>query len=140
MRRAIVPRGFTLVELAVALLVVGILASIAYPSYLQYTRRANRGDATRSIMFTAQQLERCYSQTYSYLGCANVTYGAGPSPNNYYTITTVAVAAPNGYTISAVPNGKPQNGDGQCTSFSLASSGVQTSAGSGTVQQCWGSS
>jgi type IV pilus assembly protein PilE len=140
MRRAIVPRGFTLVELAVALLVVGILASIAYPSYLQYARRANRGDATRSIMFTAQQLERCYSQTYSYLGCPNITYGAGPSPNNYYTITTTALAAPNSYSITAVPNGPPQNNDGQCTSFTLQSNGAQTNAGTGTVQQCWGSS
>jgi type IV pilus assembly protein PilE len=131
--------GFTLVELVVVMLVVAILAGIAYPSYLNFTRRANRTDATRTLMQDAQVLERCYSQTFSYVGCPNIVYAATPTPNGYYTVTVVAAVNPNGYTITAVPAGPPQNADAPCTSFTLASGAGQTSTGTGGNATCWGS-
>jgi type IV pilus assembly protein PilE len=131
-------RGFTLIELLVALGIVAILSAIAYPSYIQYTRRGNRTDATRNMMLLAQGLERCYSQAF---GCAGVPTGTANTPQGYYRIT-VAVPSASQFTLTAVPNGTPQSGDAPCQSFTLSSAGAQTALDSGGADNsgtCWGS-
>ncbi len=91
--------GFTLMELMIAVAIVAILAVIAVPSYQQYLRRANRTDATKTITLDAQALERCYSQAFSYVGCAGAAAGTLASPNGKYNVTISvpdpAVAAPS---------------------------------------------
>ncbi len=82
-----VRNGFSLIELMIAVAIVGILAAIAIPSYMAYTHRANRTDATRTMTLDAQGLERCYSQTFTYIGCANPAAGTKASPQGYYSVT-----------------------------------------------------
>jgi type IV pilus assembly protein PilE len=134
-------RGFSLIELLVTLGIVAVLAAIAYPSYIQYTRRGNRTDATRNMMLMAQGLERCYSQAFTYAGCAGVPAGTANTPQGYYKIT-VAVPSASQFTLTAVPNGKPQSGDAPCQSFTLSSAGAQSALDSGGADSsgtCWGS-
>jgi type IV pilus assembly protein PilE len=134
-------RGFTLVELVVTMGIVALLAAIAYPNYLSYTRRGNRTDATRNLMQMAQALERCYTQAFTYVGCAAVPAGAAPTPQRYYTIT-VATPSASQYTLNAVPNGLPQSGDTPCQAFNLSSAGVQNAldgSGNDNTAKCWGS-
>lgn len=131
----------TLIELMVALTIAGILAAIAYPSYQSYVLRSNRTDATRALTVSAQALERCYSQNFSYLGCPAVSTAVTASPSGYYLITIPAAKlTANSYLITATPAvGSVQNNDTQCTSFSLNSSGTQTSTGTAASHACWGS-
>jgi type IV pilus assembly protein PilE len=132
-------RGFSLVELLVTLGIIALLASIAYPSYLQYTQRGNRTDATRNMMLLGQALERCYSQTFSYIGCANV---AAATTTTFYTIS-LATPSASEFTLTAVPNGPPQSNDTTCQKFTMSSGGVQTATDAGGADQttkCWGSS
>jgi type IV pilus assembly protein PilE len=139
--------GFTLLELLVVMGIIGILAAIAYPTYLTYTERSNRTDATATMINDAQILQRCYSQTYDYTQCligatpagvTGVPGGPSVSPQGYYNLTVVA-GATNQYTITAVPAKTPQTEDAQCTQFTLAQSGLESSLPSGTSQPCWGS-
>jgi type IV pilus assembly protein PilE len=131
-------RGFTLIELVVTMGVIAILAAIAYPNYLAYTQRGNRTDATRNMLLIGQALERCYSQTFSYIGCANVP---ASTTTTFYTIS-LATPTASQYTLTAVPNGLPQTGDSTCQTFTMSSGGVQTATDSGGADQttkCWGS-
>lgn len=134
-------RGFTLIELMSVMAIVAVLAAIAYPSYMDYAHRAKRTDAMSTMTFMAQQLERCYSQNFSYAGCVQVPAGAAASKNNYYTITVAVGALGATYSLTAVPNGAPQNGDKDCQSFTMTSGGAQTAANGGgadTTTTCWG--
>jgi type IV pilus assembly protein PilE len=137
--------GFTLIELMIAVAVVAILAIIAVPAYTQYVQRANRTDATKTLTLDAQALERCYSQTFLYTGCAGAPAGATASPQGKYTVTITipdpAQPAPS-YIISAVPLAPSQVTDAACQLFTLNTANAQfaqTGGGAANTQTCWGS-
>jgi type IV pilus assembly protein PilE len=127
--------GFSLIELVVAMGIIGILAAIAIPAYTAYTKTANRTDATRAMTSDAQALERCYSQSFTYVGCASAI--SGPSTQGYYNITVTPTA--NSFTITALPRLAPQTSDSTCTSFTLNNAGTQGATPAGNTQTCWGS-
>ena len=155
-RNAVTKNGFSLLELMIAVAIVAILASIAIPAYTSYTRTANRTDATKTMIYDAQALERCYSQNFSYSVNCSITAGPTQSPVGSYTVTTTSpqgfytitlaitnAAPPAGasYVITATPAANPQLGDAACTQFTLDSTGTQGATGSGATptQTCWGS-
>src|SRR5690349_3565941 len=86
-------KGFTLVELMIVVLIVGILAAIAVPSYRAYVLRVNRADAKIGLTSLAQQLERCYTRQNRYRnpapgGCnVNTTVNAPLTGTANYAIT-----------------------------------------------------
>jgi len=130
--------GFTLVELMIAVAIVGILAAIAIPSYSAYVRRANRSDATRTMSFLSQALERCYSQNFRYDTCPQAVAGTQPSAQGYYNVTLITTQTT--FSIAAVPLINPQLADTQCTSFTVDQTGAQAMTGTADIKTCWGSS
>lgn len=106
-------RGFTLIELMIVLVIIGIVASIAYPSYTRYVQKSVRTDAHAGLMQAASELERCYTRTYTYSNCS-ITQS---SPENNYTIAVNING--NGYLLSASSG---QN-DGCAENITLSSSG-----------------
>jgi len=133
--------GFTLIEIIVVVTIISILAAIAYPSYISYAQTAKRSDAISGMTFMAQQLERCYSQNFTYAGCAQVPAGVSQSNNKYYNINLTITGA-SSYTLVATANGPPQSADTQCASFTMTSGGGQSALNSGgadATTTCWGS-
>lgn len=108
-----VARGFTLIELMVVLVIVGILAAIAIPSFQEQVRKSRRADAVRAVGQMQLDLGRWRAENPSYADCGSPGCGSGTYPSapvsDYYTITPSGATATD-YVITAVPAGA-QSGD-----------------------------
>jgi type IV pilus assembly protein PilE len=147
--------GFTLMELIVAMVIVGILAAIAIPSYSAYVLKSHRTEAKSALLDAASLEERffstnnTYSQTPSDLG-----YGAVGTPfpvgNSYYQISNITAnlpTAPGGANPSGIPATftitaqaiNQQVNDTACATFSVNSAGQQTATGTdpNASVDCW---
>ncbi|KAA0013309.1 type IV pilin protein [Billgrantia pellis] len=90
--------GFTLLELIIAVAIIGILASIAVPSYQRYVEGSRRTDAHAGLMQAAQQLERCYTVNNTYADCPSIPTS---SPDGIYSISLSLTGNGSGYTLTA---------------------------------------
>lgn len=132
-------RGFTLIELAIALVVVALLSAMAYPSYNAYMARSRRADAKQSLLELAQRLERYYTERGTYagatLGGSNGIYPA-TSTAGYYTLA-IATQTADGFSITATPSGA-QTGDA-CAAFGYNQLGEQSVSSAATLSagKCW---
>ena len=129
-------RGVTLIELMIVVVVVGIMAAIAYPSYQNHVRKTKRADGKAELMETAQELERCYTRfgRYNDGNCA-VAFPI-TSPEGHYVLTAPTRTAVS-FTLDATPQG-PQAEDAECGVLRLTSTGVQGSqGGNADANDCW---
>ena len=135
--------GVTLLELMAVVVVIGVLATLALPSYRQYVMRAQRTDAKAALLQVATNQERYYLANRTYgtvaqLIAANLLAANGRSERGAYQIT-IAGADANGYTATATPVGGgdfDMGGDAQCASFSITAQGVKSATGSAPAN-CW---
>ncbi|MCY1280972.1 Fimbrial protein precursor [compost metagenome] len=122
-------KGFTLIELMIAVAIVAILAMVAYPSYQQYVIRGKRAAAQAEMMDIAnrQQQYLLANRTYaskSELESGGYALSSEVSGNYGYDISLGSGSVPT-FTITFTPTG-PQASDGALT---LDSEGVKTPAG-----------
>lgn len=84
-------RGLTLVELAVAVAVVALLATVALPAYQASVRKARRAEGRTAIVELLQQQERAMTQASTYLAVS--TPGAAGTPFKTHSGDLPATAA-----------------------------------------------
>ncbi|MDT8372194.1 MAG: type IV pilin protein [Gammaproteobacteria bacterium] len=116
--------AFTLIELMVTVAIIGILASIAYPSYQGSVMKSRRADAKGALLNQANRMERHFTETNSYID-ATV-----PGNTDYYTLSIESASA-TAYTLRATPSG-PQVND-SCGNLEIDQTGSKLPATSG----CW---
>lgn len=134
-------RGFTLVELLVAVVIVGILSAIAVPAYTQHFVKARRAAAESFIMSVSNKEEQYILDAHQY----TATLGAGglglATPTDiaaYYSIGIANIGAtPPTYTITATPTGTQASNDTKCGSVSIDQTGAKSISGTGSLADCW---
>ena len=72
-------RGFTLIELMIAVAIVGIIAAVAYPSYRDSVSRSRMADATGLLSTTRVRLEQYYQDNRNYGSTASACGVAMPT-------------------------------------------------------------
>lgn len=131
--------GVTLIELMVAVAIVGILASVAYPSYLEQVRKGRRAEAQAVLMEASQFLERQATMNMRFDQDAAGTAVALPSAltkapkegaSKFYDVSLQSVGA-NAYTLQAVPAGV--HGGDSCGTLTVTHTGVKGAA----KADCW---
>ncbi|WP_295467932.1 type IV pilin protein [uncultured Pseudomonas sp.] len=136
-------RGFTLIEVMIVVAIVGILAAIAYPSYMEHIRKGNRADAEATLMQLSQFMERYYTGTGRYSKTAGQTdvpdNPAPPYPTGTnYTFTITVGNAGTSYTATATPNSSGVMANDKCGNLTLTNTGLKGQTGTGaTTADCW---
>jgi len=124
--------GFTLIELMIAVAVVGILAAIALPGYGEYVKRSNRAEARAEMLKAEGWLERYYTENNRYSSTVSGTtntafsaiYSTVPAGGTARYNITLAVTAAD-YTITAAPTGTMASD--VCGSYVKTNTGALTS-------------
>ena len=152
-------RGFTLVELIVAMVIVATLAAIAIPSYSSYVLKSHRTEVKSALMDAASLEERYFSTANLYtgnpqqLGYGVTTMNFPVGSGSYYLIQNINVGAPlppsaavpggtpANFLITAVPNpATMQINDTSCWTWTISSTGQQTAltqGGTDNTASCW---
>lgn len=136
-------RGFTLIELMIAVAIVGILAAVALPSYRNSVLKSQRIDAKTALLDLASREERYFTTNNAYtidpakLGYAGTFPVTVPNSNvaTYSLNITIATGGAS-FTGTAAPTTRQLNDT--CGTYSIDSLGVQSNSNNTTASAtCW---
>jgi type IV pilus assembly protein PilE len=131
--------GVTLMELLIVVVIVGLLAAVALPSYRENAMRAARSDARTALQEALSRQEQFFLDNRTYTNSLAALNLAAATENDYYTVSIDAATAgcpiSRCYTMRAVPQGR-QADDTQCAALTINSSGTKSATGTEPAS-CW---
>ncbi len=142
-------RGFTIIELMIALFIIAILAAIAFPSYQESVLKTKRTEGRAALMKTMQQQERYYSLHTTYVAFSSTSTDANEkrfswfsgenAESSFYEISAQSCedqSLRDCVLLTAQPGTSKVNAqyrDPKCGKLALSSSGEKTAEADG----CW---
>lgn len=140
--------GFTLTEMLIVVAILGIIAAVGYPSYIDYVVRSHRQAARSALMQIADRQEQFFSDNKRYadsltdLNFAGEVIGmdhdgqwTGVDDDRRTYLVTLDDASDTTYTVQAVPQLVQAARDTDCATLELTHTGERTQTGSG--DGCW---
>lgn len=134
-------RGFTLIELMITVVVIGVLSAIAFPSYTESVRKSKRAEGRTAMMEVLQQQERYMTQNNTYLAflssATDTPFKNFSGDNRNTAAYTIGSRACSGdIKICVEVFGRPAVTDPKVTELTITSTGVKSCTG-GDTSVCW---
>lgn len=123
-------KGFTLIELMIVVAIIGIIASIALPNYLDYIKKGHAAEATATLADARIQMEQCFQDTRSYSDAACAAF-CTPT-GQYFNYSCSVGPTATTYTLRADGTGDVSN-----FFFTVNESNDRTSQYDGVAGNCW---
>ena len=147
-------RGFSLIEVMIVLVIIGVLLLVAVPGYQDSMRKSRRADGMRDLMELVSRQERFYAQNSRYTDDINTAGGLNFRPDDesddptissegHYTLSVQECVGfdpgdfSSCYQLRAVPNGEQQKDP--CGTLTVNSKGQRDHTGSPDNDElsCW---
>ncbi len=141
-------RGFTLIELIIAMVIGAILVALALPSFMGSLRKSRRSEAMAALTAMQQEQERWRSNNQTYTATlSDLRVNTPTNPGGYYALG-IANQSATGYEVIANGAGSSQVNDGSCVKLAVkVDRGAITYAGCkdcadaalsyNATSQCW---
>ncbi len=136
--------GFTLMELMIVVIIVGVLAAMAYPHYTAYVQRGHRAEAHSALLDAQQFMERYYAAQGRYTSASGEppalplrlqTVPQGSTNDMVRYVLSVSEVTVSSYTLQAELSSGQED---SCGHLTLTHTGVKGRAGEAmSVQDCW---
>lgn len=133
-------RGFTMIEILIAIAIIAILSAVAIPQYSKFMTDTRRSDAISFLSEVAGEQVRYFSSNNEYAASmSELGYGSAAtfeSPEGFYTISVSNPGGSGRFLLTATPiTGRQQANDAECLAFTISDTGVKRSTGTDT--NCW---
>ncbi|WP_371377880.1 type IV pilin protein [Thalassotalea aquiviva] len=128
--------GFSLIELLVAIAIVGIIATIAMPTYTSFVSKSNRTEGQRELLKMANLQEQYFADNRKYtpnLSVLGFSSNAVVTESGYYQISATTTNNHTQFTLTAQALNAQAVNDSECKQLTVTETGKK----SATSENCW---